>query len=355
MRRDGTEENQGPRLNIDEPPLETGASPFRAETAKVPPDTVTSAYAPTHPTLSTCSLLIFATIWGVLARLGLEWIGGFAAGRAVFALVWAQVVGSFVMGIVNERKASVERLFPPLFPALGTGFCGSLTTWSSMANDVFTAFANLDEPARTSRFAGFLAGVAITFVTLTTSSSALQGGLQVGAAMPATGSPPRLLPGQSMIALLSLVAGPLFWLGSLFLLIFGPTSWRERATFAIVVAPPATLLRYFLSKRLNPFSKRFPIGTFTANSLAVLVFAVMALLARNPRSPLGCAALRGVQDGFCGSLSTISTLVVEVRGLGTGDSYRYLLASWIISMALFTVVLGPWVWSDDRGPLCWER
>ncbi|GJN92870.1 hypothetical protein Rhopal_005910-T1 [Rhodotorula paludigena] len=173
--------------------------------------------------------------------------------------------------------------------------------------------------------------------------------------MPATGSPPRPLPGQSMIALLSVVVGPLFWLGSLFLLIFGPSSWRERATFAIVVAPPATLLRYFLSKRLNPLSKRFPIGTYTANSLAVLVFAVMALLARNPRSPLGCAALRGVQDGFCGSLSTISTLVVEVRGLGTGDSYRYLIASWIVSMALFTVVLGPWVWSDDRGPLCWER
>lgn len=109
-RCEGTEENQEPRPNIDEPPLETGASPFRAETAKVPPATVTSAYAPTHPKLSTCSLLIFATIWGVLARLGLEWIGGFAAGRAVFALVWAQVVGSFVMGIVTERKASVERL-----------------------------------------------------------------------------------------------------------------------------------------------------------------------------------------------------------------------------------------------------
>lgn len=44
-RREGTEENQEPRPNIDEPPLETGASPFRAETAKVPPATVTSAYA----------------------------------------------------------------------------------------------------------------------------------------------------------------------------------------------------------------------------------------------------------------------------------------------------------------------
>lgn len=56
---------------------------------------------------ATCSLLVFATLWGTLARLGLQWLGGFAR-RATFASVWAQVVGCFLMGLVQEKKRTVE-------------------------------------------------------------------------------------------------------------------------------------------------------------------------------------------------------------------------------------------------------
>lgn len=59
--------------------------------------------------LSTYSLLIFATIWGVLGRLGLEWIGGFANNQ-VFALIWPQMVGCVIMGFVVERKAMLEAM-----------------------------------------------------------------------------------------------------------------------------------------------------------------------------------------------------------------------------------------------------
>lgn len=47
-----------------------------------------------------------------------------------------------------------HRSFPPFFVLLGTGYCGSVTTWSTMSNDIFTAYANLSEPAGTSRFTG---------------------------------------------------------------------------------------------------------------------------------------------------------------------------------------------------------
>lgn len=154
---------------------------------------------------------------------------------------------------------------------------------------------------------------------------------------------------------MTVLIGPLFWLGALFLLIFGPAAWRSRATFAIVVAPPGTILRYLTSKNLNTRSGTFPFGTFTVNSTSVLVFAVMSLLARHPRSSLGCAALQGVRDGFCGSLSTISTMIVELRGLKTGPGYRYFLASWCVAQALLVVVEGSWVWSGDRGEMCWQR
>ncbi|GAA6050628.1 hypothetical protein JCM3770_001496 [Rhodotorula araucariae] len=343
-----------PRPATEEPPLETGSASLPSKPRLQRSQDIPSAYRTTHPAVSVASLLVFATIWGVLARLGLEWVGGFAT-RAVFSLVWAQMVGCFVMGFVTTKKNDIERIFPPLFVMCGTGFCGSLTTWSSMSSDVFGAFANLDQPAGTSRFAGFLSGMTITVVTLSSSMAAFQVGHHLGGVVPSPSRHPRPRPGQLPVTLVTVLLGPLFWLGALFLLIFGPATWRPRATFAIVVGPPGTLLRYLVSRHLNRVHPSLPYGTLLVNSSSVLVFAVAAVLARHPRGALGCAALKGVQDGFCGSLSTISTLVVELRGLKTGESYRYFLVSWVVSQGLFVVVLGSWVWSGDRGALCWER
>lgn len=53
-----------------------------------------------------------------------------------------------------EKFVRLLDRFPPLFTMIGTGFCGSMTTWSTMAHDTFTNFANLDEPSGTSRFSG---------------------------------------------------------------------------------------------------------------------------------------------------------------------------------------------------------
>mgnify|MGYP001561235078 CR=1 FL=1 len=57
---------------------------------------------------TTYSMLAFATLWGVLARLGLEWIGKFAD-REVFFLIWPQIVGCLVMGFAVDRKKGIER------------------------------------------------------------------------------------------------------------------------------------------------------------------------------------------------------------------------------------------------------
>ncbi|GAA5976452.1 hypothetical protein JCM11641_006017 [Rhodosporidiobolus odoratus] len=337
-----------PRAATEEPPLETGQPYLSPRSPVVAPEKFDSLFKPLYPNLSVFSLLIFATIWGVLARLGLIWIGGFAE-REVFALVWAQMVGCAVMGVATERKKGIERVFPPLFVLCGTGFCGSLTTWSSMSHDVFVSFANLGEPSGTSRFSGFLSGAAVTLITLVACMSSLQFGVHLSSFLPRFQLPHRRLPSQKSFNALILLSGPLFWLGSIFLLIFGPHSWRSRATFAIVLGPPGTLLRYYLSKKLNPIHPSLPYGTLLMNSLSVLIFAVMELLARHPRGQLGCAALKGVQDGFCGSLSTISTMAVELRGLKRGQSYRYFGVSWALAQLIFLVVVGSWVWTGDRG------
>lgn len=250
-----------------------------------------------------------------------------------------------------------------MFVALGTGFCGSTTTFSSWMYGVFVAFANLESNS-TNRFQGFFSGVAVTAVTLGMSNTALRIGVHISSFLPR--QPPTSLQhhpkssssrplSQHMRHLISLLIGPLFWLGAILLLALGPHSWRHRATFALVLGPPGTLLRYELSRQLNPISTTFPVGTYVANTFAVLLFAITALLQR--RQPgtmgaLGCAALQGVQDGFCGSLSTVSTFVVELRNLRTRDSWRYAGVSWLTGQAVFVLVLGSWVWSGDRGAVC---
>ncbi|KAM0746163.1 hypothetical protein T439DRAFT_329906 [Meredithblackwellia eburnea MCA 4105] len=338
----------------------------RQTTAQADPHSVDTAYSRLTRRetnllqFSTWSLLCFATFWGVLSRLGLEWIGKFAETQ-VFPLIWPQIVGCMVMGLVVDRKTGIEKRYVPLFVAAGTGFCGSLTTFSSWMVEVFEAFANLTTDS-TSRFTGFISGVAILLVTLSMSCAALRFGVHLSSFLPRRHRSPR--PPMSDLKhpplpspqthLPALVIGPLFYLGAILLLALAPHSWRPRATFAIVLGPPGTLLRYELSRKFNARFKTFPLGTFIANSLAVLVFAVTAIFQRraSSSSALTCAALQGIQDGFCGSLSTVSTFAVELRNLGTGDSWRYTLASWATGQAILVVVLGSWVWSGERLPSC---
>lgn len=101
------DENEREGDEVEEPALERAPSSARSQTVSQREEKPKENSV--LPLLSTISLLIFATIWGVLARLGLLWIGGFAEGE-VFSLIWAQMVGCLVMGLVVERKKGLEKL-----------------------------------------------------------------------------------------------------------------------------------------------------------------------------------------------------------------------------------------------------
>jgi len=126
-----------------------------------------------------------------------------------------------------------------------------------------------------------------------------------------------------------------------------PTIWRHQVTAALLFCYPGTLTRYFLSIRLNPISHLMPMGTFTANMFGTALLGALTVLQglRSPPSPTACAILRGLSDGYCGCLTTVSTFAAEVASLNDKKSWFYVAASWITGQLLLLLILGPSYWA----------
>ena len=123
------------------------------------------------------SHLIFFSILGTLARIGLQALTSYPGAPVQTGLLWANVGGSLVMGFLSEDRNlfRTERRLPsdlqngaaaegkvtntscdtatekahgavkktiPLYIGLATGFCGSFTSFSSFIRDAFYALAN---------------------------------------------------------------------------------------------------------------------------------------------------------------------------------------------------------------------
>ena len=126
----------------------------------------------------TISYLIFFSIMGTLARLGLQALTFYPGAPVQTGVLWANVGGSMIMGFLSEdrklfqdewgtisskkqtkgrdeekgkplnrspsagqKHAAVKKTLP-LFIGLATGFCGSFTSFSSFMRDCFFALSN---------------------------------------------------------------------------------------------------------------------------------------------------------------------------------------------------------------------
>ena len=126
-------------------------------------------------------------------------------------------------------------------------------------------------------------------------------------------------------------------------------SWRPLATAALIFSFPGTLMRYILSTQLNTRLHLFPLGTLISNEFATAILAACHAIQRAPSSPppVACSILQGFIDGFCGCLSTVSTLVVELRTLRSTKSWIYFIISFVLGQSTLLVVLGPAWWSGQ--------
>lgn len=321
--------------------------------------------------LSVLGLLTFSSIWGTLAREGLIALNTYD-GRSISPTIWAQAVGCLVMGWTVANKPALEQLYPPLFIMLGTGFCGSVTTFSSWILQVFQAYGNQLHHNRTGLH-NVMDALTQTAATLGMSIVSLQAGRSLAGVISVEKITRRRRGGESknsghtpfLDTFCFIVLGLGFWLGAALLAAFQTHPQFRPTTFAIVFSPPGAILRWYLSRWNSiPLSKKWPhwpLGTFTANIFATIVVAAVFVAQHFGRTGthlaaktvLQCHVLFGLQEGFCGCLSTLSTFAVELRNLKPRRrAFGYAVGSYVIGMAFCVVIIGaPW-WSRGMDGSC---
>ncbi|OCH92943.1 hypothetical protein OBBRIDRAFT_824445 [Obba rivulosa] len=288
-------------------------------------------------------LLAPASIFGVLARLGLQALVDYD-GHSIFPLAWIQATGCLVMGFCLEFKEPLGQFYGPLYTAMTTGFCGSLTTFSGWQLDVFQSWLN------TSRFhrdwlRDVIDGLTKTIFTLALALTSVSFGAHLASlARPLC---PTLPPPSRKIRYSLTVLAILVYAAAYPAYFKMPTTWRHQVTAALLFSYPGTLTRYFLSIRLNPTFHLMPVGTFVANTFGTALLGALNVLQgmHTPPSPTACAILRGLSDGYCGCLTTVSTFAAEVASLNDKKSWLYVVASWVTSQLLLLVILGPSYWA----------
>ena len=287
--------------------------------------------------LYTISYLVFFSLLGTLARIGLQSLTVFPGSPVVFGSLWANYAGSAVLGFLTElsglqrRKSAGEeavedespavldsvsptdvgsgqnsglegeeeedlpkpRRPAPLYVGLATGFCGSFTTFSGFMMDGFLAlsdspFTSADDAVALRRGVGrdILALLAVTFLTISACLSALKLGAHVAILLDRLGlRRPRIPLKYLDRAMVPLAWGS--WVGAIFLALFPPdrpggpvgvSSWDQEAwrpvLLSLVFAPLGCLLRFYASIKLNTVFPAFPLGTFTVNLVGTALFGM---------------------------------------------------------------------------------
>ncbi|KAI8948245.1 CrcB-like protein-domain-containing protein [Xylaria longipes] len=358
----------------------------------------------------TVSYLILFAIFGTLARLGLQALTFYPGAPVSFSSVWPNFAGTLIIGFLtedrmlfryergstesyNQQLAELKRdeesgspdsqriaqdlaatkkahlavkKTIPLYIGLATGFCGSFTSFSSFIRDIFLALSNnlpMPDGAATPRNGGysFLALLAVTIGTVSLSFVGFYLGAHLAEALEPV-IPSLWYPlSRRVLDPLAVVLGWGSWIGAVILSVVPPDRhsspgaseiWRGRATFALVFAPLGCLARFYASARLNGRFAAFPLGTFVVNVAGTAILGLAWDLAHVPEGGvIGCQVLQGIEDGFCGCLTTVSTWVLELAVLGRRMAYVYGGTSVVSALVLMIAIMGGLRWSQGFSDL----
>ncbi|ODQ66371.1 hypothetical protein NADFUDRAFT_22690 [Nadsonia fulvescens var. elongata DSM 6958] len=364
-----------------------------------------------HAHITLPILFILSSICGSLARTSLTRLTSYK-GSPNGGVVWANFTGCFIMGLMNSTDlqlfaniisshrtiATPNKYFDskgaiPLFIAITTGFCGSLTSFSSFISAIFLSSANLNpvdvgalgqpninnppNPAY-----GIMTGLSVLLTQLLIGLAGFSGGEQLSTLI--YGDKSDLNPGRISTFLrfspngyyiterfLSVVSICLY----IVMIVLSATVPKSRFwTLQSVFAPLGTFSRFYFSKKFNNRYTKYPfMGTFLANILATILLSVLLLLQRGKSSNaaispslvqhvVSCQVLDALINGFCGCFSTISTFFLEIHKLFRKQTRKSLVAGYcyglgtiILGYVLMVIILGSFAWSRNglNRPSCY--
>ncbi|KAJ9086095.1 hypothetical protein DSO57_1007757 [Entomophthora muscae] len=290
----------------------------------------------TERTFTTLFFITFTSILGLLIRLGLTFTFTLPDGQHSIPLLYSQFVGCFLMGIFIESKPLLIYRHSSLYGSLASGLCGSITTFSSWNLGLFQGLSGYNS-AMNEFFPTFhqslVNGTAQILFTVGLAYSGLLFGQSVGKSLKRrfwdknyvhaslVPEPVNFFPSPTRILVANRkdfaerVLFVFLFAGIISMIALGLIYQGNQIILSSGFAPIGAGLRYLLS-RLNNRSSRFPIGTFIANVVGSGVLAIVIYFLQFNEGSRGSLTqqllLKAIADGFCGCLSTVSTLMVEL-------------------------------------------
>ncbi|CAN3362753.1 fluoride export protein 1 [Diutina catenulata] len=296
---------------------------------------------------ATALSVVFFSIWGVLARKGLTNLTTYP-GAYLRGVVWANFAACLVMGMLQRCSHVWGVTGKPnaIFTGLTTGFCGTLSSFSSVMLDGATSAINTTHQ----RFPAPGYGTMEVFSVMLTEFGISQLGFIMGCHL-----------GEVIEAQKSIVISErLYWwlsrgvLASAIALVvanaivIGVVPSSREWTFGVLFAPVGALLRW----KLSVFNGTWYTGTFIANITGSAFLATFYLLQFGFRHDRALVTgqvhrqlLQGLDDGFCGGLSTVSTFMVELNKPSRRLAYTYGVASILVGWLVVFLILGPYHWT----------
>ncbi|XP_023916802.1 fluoride export protein 1 isoform X2 [Quercus suber] len=251
----------------------------------------------------------------------------------------SNMVGSFLMGWWGIIfKADISSVSDYLAIGLTTGYLGSLTTFSGWNQKMLDLIVD---------------GHWVLAVL----------GFLVGSGTPSSSCNWRVDSFKRHLAVmvvLILMLG-LLWgaCGALLREEFSSGSSGAQLWLACFVGPPGVWIRWFLA-RLNGrglgragLFKWVPFGTLAANVSAACIMAALSTVKKAVNSQTCDTVVLGIQLGFLGCLSTVSTFIAEFNAMRESErpwrAYAYALITICISFGLGILIYSVPVWTKGYG------
>ncbi|RKF61066.1 Fluoride export protein 1 [Erysiphe neolycopersici] len=364
--------------------------------------------------LYTIAFLINFAILGTLARLGIQLLTSYYNAPIIFSSIWFNLIGCFIMGFLVEdcvifnygrwtshyhqkivelqhigsansemmhssmetakKSYQTKKRSSPLYLGLTTGFCGSFTSFSSFIRDTFLAIVNLlpknynyigddslNLPSTNNAGDSLMAVTAVIILTMSTCASAWLFGVHLAHIL--NQSKPRFSIRFShwLVCATTIFLALCSWVTITFCTIF-LHFWHSKSAlnppgsllFSLAFAPLGCLCRFYTSQLLNNIFDTFPLGTFASNMFGTIVLGISYDLQRIPvGGAVACQVLRGIQDGFCGCLTTVSSWIAELFSLKVKHAYFYCMLSILACLCTLIVINGGMFWTRGFAePLC---